>query len=35
MFFEHDTVNHGEGEFARDGVTTNSIEAFSPSSNAA
>jgi transposase-like protein len=26
MFFDHETVNHGEGEFARDGVTTNSIE---------
>src|SRR5580704_1724777 len=26
MFFDHDTVNHSEGEFARDGVTTNSIE---------
>ena len=26
MFFDHDTVNHGEGEFAHDGVTTNSIE---------
>jgi ISXO2-like transposase domain/Helix-turn-helix domain len=26
MFFDHDTVNHSEGEFARDGVTTNSVE---------
>jgi transposase-like protein len=26
MFFDHDTVNHGEAEFVRDGVTTNSIE---------
>jgi hypothetical protein len=26
MFFDHDAVNHGEGEFARDGVTTNSVE---------
>ena len=26
MFFEHDTVNHSEGEFARDGVTTNGVE---------
>src|SRR3984893_18491374 len=26
MFFDHDTVNHGEGEFVRDDVTTNSIE---------
>jgi transposase-like protein len=26
MFFDHDTVNHGEGEFARDGVTTNGVE---------
>ena len=26
MFFEHDTVNHSEGEFVRDGVTTNGIE---------
>jgi transposase-like protein len=23
MFFDHDTVNHSEGEFVRDGVTTN------------
>jgi ISXO2-like transposase domain len=27
-FFDHDTVNHSEGEFARDGVTTNSVERF-------
>jgi transposase-like protein len=26
MFFDHEAVNHGEGEFARDDVTTNSIE---------
>jgi hypothetical protein len=26
MFFDHDTVNHGEGEFVRDAVTTNGIE---------
>ena len=26
MFFDHETVNHSEGEFVRDGVTTNSIE---------
>ncbi len=26
MFFEHDTVNHSEGEFVRDGVTTNGVE---------
>ncbi len=26
MFFEHDTVKHKEGEFSRDGVTTNGIE---------
>jgi transposase-like protein len=26
IFFEHDTVNHGEGEFVRDGVTTNGVE---------
>jgi transposase-like protein len=26
MFFDHDTVNHSEGEFSRDGVTTNGIE---------
>lgn len=25
MFFEHDTVNHSEGEFVRDGVTTNGV----------
>jgi hypothetical protein len=24
--FEHDTVNHSQGEYVRDGVTTNSIE---------
>ncbi len=26
LFFNHATVNHGAGEFSRDGVTTNSIE---------
>jgi transposase-like protein len=26
MFFDHETVNHSEGEFTRDGVTTNGIE---------
>ena len=26
MFFEHNTVKHKEGEFSRDGVTTNGIE---------
>jgi ISXO2-like transposase domain len=26
MFFGHDTVNHSEGEFVRDDVTTNGIE---------
>jgi transposase-like protein len=26
LFFSHDTVNHSEGEFVRDGVTTNGIE---------
>jgi transposase-like protein len=26
MFFDHETVNHSEGEFARGGVTTNGIE---------
>ena len=26
LFFRHDTVNHSQGEFVRDGVTTNSIE---------
>jgi len=25
-FFDHDTVNHGEGEFVRDAVTTNGVE---------
>jgi transposase-like protein len=25
-FFDHDTVNHSDGEFVRDNVTTNSIE---------
>ena len=28
MFFEHDTVNHGEGEFVRDDVTTNGVDRF-------
>jgi hypothetical protein len=26
LFFNHDTVNHGKGEYVRDDVTTNSIE---------
>jgi transposase-like protein len=26
MFFDHDTINHSEGEFARGGVTTNGVE---------
>jgi transposase-like protein len=26
LFFGHDTVNHSEGEFVRDGVTTNGVE---------
>lgn len=26
LFFEHETINHGAGEYVRDGVTTNSIE---------
>jgi transposase-like protein len=26
LFFNHETINHGQGEYARDGVTTNSIE---------
>ncbi len=26
LFFNHATVNHGAGEYSRDGVTTNSIE---------
>lgn len=26
MFFDHDTVNHSEGEFVRDDVTTNGVE---------
>lgn len=26
LFFTHETVNHGSGEYVRDGVTTNSIE---------
>ena len=26
LFFDHATVNHSEGEYVRDGVTTNSIE---------
>ncbi|MGZ9105068.1 MAG: IS1595 family transposase [Rhodoplanes sp.] len=26
LFFDHDTINHSQGEFVRDGVTTNSIE---------
>jgi transposase-like protein len=26
LFFDHATINHGAGEYVRDGVTTNSIE---------
>lgn len=26
IFYKHQTINHGAGEYARDGVTTNSIE---------
>ncbi|MGL6209117.1 MAG: IS1595 family transposase [Paracoccaceae bacterium] len=26
LFFDHETINHGAGKYARDGVTTNSIE---------
>ena len=26
LFFDHATINHSQGEYARDGVTTNSIE---------
>ena len=26
LFFNHETINHSNGEYARDGVTTNSIE---------
>jgi hypothetical protein len=26
LFFDHDTVNHSDGEFVRDGVTTNGVE---------
>jgi transposase-like protein len=26
LFFDHDTINHSQGEYVRDGVTTNSIE---------
>lgn len=26
LFFQHETINHGAGEYSRDGVTTNSIE---------
>lgn len=26
LFFNHETVNHGEGEYVRDGVTTNGVE---------
>jgi transposase-like protein len=26
LFFNHETINHGNGEYVRDGVTTNSIE---------
>jgi transposase-like protein len=26
LFYDHDTINHSQGEYVRDGVTTNSIE---------
>ena len=26
LFFNHETVNHSEGEYVRDGVTTNGVE---------
>ncbi len=26
LFFDHDTINHSQGEYVRDGVSTNSIE---------
>jgi len=26
LFFNHETINHSDGEYVRDGVTTNSIE---------
>jgi transposase-like protein len=26
LFFDHETVNHSEGEYVRDGVTTNGVE---------
>ncbi len=26
MFYKHESINHGHGEYVRDGVTTNSIE---------
>jgi transposase-like protein len=26
LFFNHATINHGAGEYSRDGITTNSIE---------
>ena len=26
LFYQHETINHGAGEYVRDGVTTNSIE---------
>ena len=26
LFFDHDTINHSQGEYVRDGVTTNSIK---------
>jgi transposase-like protein len=29
LFFKHDTINHSNGEYVRDGVTTNSIEYLS------
>ena len=26
MFYNHESINHGAGEYVRDGVSTNSIE---------
>ena len=26
MFYSHETINHGQGEYVRDGVTTNGVE---------
>ena len=35
LFFTHETVNHSAGEFARDAVTTNGVEASLRFSSAA